>query len=247
MTQSPPPPPKPNRPRSLDLLRQGLPSFDWNAIPGKGYSIGKYPVTNAQFKLFMDAGGYANQQLWTQAGWQRCKNEKWNQPHFLMDAIWNEAEQPVVGVSWYEAVAYCLWLTDITSEKIMLPTEDQWQFAAQSDDGREYPWGNDWDCKKCNNSVSPCKNSQTSPVRQYEGNGDSPFGVVDMAGNVWEWCATDYYANNTNDVYRSADSRVLRGGSWLGDDTDYFQCDHRIGVIPHGRGVYWGFRLALSS
>jgi len=237
---------KPSRPRSLDLLRQGLPSFEWIAIPGKGYSIGKYPVTNAQFKLFMDAKGYQNQQWWTEAGWQRSETEKWTQPRYWTDKQFNGVEQPVVGVSWYESVAYCLWLSDVTGESIMLPTEDQWQYAAQGEDGRIYPWGNDWYCQKCNNSVEPCKSSCTSPVRQYEGKGDSPFGVVDMAGNVWEWCLTDS-KDQTNDIHGTTNNRMLRGGSWYLKFTSLFRCSDRSWGSPHYLNNGGGFRLALSS
>ncbi len=232
--------------RSLALLRQGLPSFDWIAIPSKGYSIGKYPVTNAQFKLFIDANGYANQQWWTEAGWHRRESKKWIQPRYWTDKQWNGTEHPVVGISWYEAVAYTSWLSEVTGEQIILPTEDQWRYAAQGEDGRRYPWGNDWDCQWCNNSVSPCKSDRTTPVRQYEGIGDSPFGVVDMAGNVWEWCLTDY-DTCANDIYSAADKRVLRGGSCGSLNADRFSCDYRDWNLPHGRSIGGGFRLALSS
>jgi formylglycine-generating enzyme required for sulfatase activity len=244
------------KPRSRDLLPQ---PFDWIEIPGKGYSIAKYPVTNAQFKLFIDAGGYTNRRWWTEAGWKaRAKRwewkdnelveigKPWSQPRYWKEAKWNGAEQPVVGASWYEAVAYCLWLSETTGEEIMLPTEDQWQYAAQGDDGRLYPWGNEWDCNRCNNRVKPCMSDRTSPVRKYEGKGDSPFGVVDMAGNVWEWCLTDY-EENTNDIHSTADSRVLRGGSWYLDYSHVFRCDFRGRDAPHFWGGYGGFRLALSS
>lgn len=251
------------KPRGLDLLRQGLPSFEWIAIPGKGYSIGKYPVTNAQFKLFMDVDGYQNQHWWTKGGWEaRGKGwewridaplpmlyetgKAWTQPRFWTDTQFNGAEQPVVGVSWYESVAYCLWLSDLTGESIMLPTEDQWQYAAQGDDGRQYPWGNDWDCHRCNNSVNPCKSDRTTPVGQYEGMGDSPFGVVDMAGNVWERCLTDY-DTCANDIYSAADKRVLRGGSWNNESTGFFRCAYRFRNYPVDRNLNGGFRLALSS
>jgi formylglycine-generating enzyme required for sulfatase activity len=94
----------------------------------------------------------------------------------------------------------------------MLPTEAQWQYAAQGTDGRTYPWGDEWDAARCNTSESGL--GKTTPVRQYEGRGDSPFGVVDLAGNVWEWCLTDY-EKNTNDVHSPATRRVLRGGAWF--------------------------------
>jgi len=221
--------------------------FAWVPIPGKGYSIAKYPLTNAQYKLFMDAGGYQQSKWWTKAGWKQRESDKWTEPRYWKDANWNGAEQPVVGVSWYEAVAFCLWLSEASGEKIMLPTEDQWQYAAQGDDGRAFPWGNDWDGARCNNSVKPFDSNQTTPVRQYEGKdkGDSPFGAVDMAGNVWEWCLTDFEAK-TNDVNSNANIRVLRGGSWYNDHSDFFRCDYRNSNSPH----YWdnnrGVRLALS-
>ncbi len=260
VTQTPPPPHKPLRPRSLDLLRKGLPSFEWIAIPGKGYNIGKYPVTNDQFKLFIEANGYQDEQWWTQAGWEaRAKGLEWNgkerawvvtndawiEPRYWTDTKWNGAEQPVVGVSWYEAVAYCLWLSDFTGESIMLPTEVQWQYAAQGNESRDYPWGSEWDCKKCNNSVKPCDSNQTTPVRQYEGKGDSPFKVVDMAGNVWEWCLTDY-EKQTNYLQSAANSRVLRGGAWDSSNSEYFRCANRVRSTPYVRNYGRGFRLALS-
>lgn len=133
----------------------------------------------------------------------------------------------------------------MTGENIMLPTEAQWQYAAQGDDGRTYPWGNDWDCKRCNNSVSPCSSNVTTPVTQYEGRnkGDSPFDVVDMAGNVWEWCLTDY-EKQTDDINSTANSRVLRGGSWDYKYTYNFRCGYRLKDNPHDGFDDIGFRVA---
>ncbi len=237
------------------------PPFAWIEIPGTGYSIAKYPVTNAQFARFVEAGGYSERKWWTRAGWDAKArgwvwdekkrdwtptNNAWTQPRFWLDSKWNGAEQPVVGVSWYEAVAYCLWLSDATNEKIMLLTEDQWQYAAQGDDGRNYPWGNEWDSSRCNNNVNSKGIGKTTPVRQYEGKGDSPFGVVDMAGNVWEWCLTDF-VNKTNDANNVATYRVLRGGSWNSNYTDTFRCDNRNGNASNIRDDGRGFRLSLSS
>ncbi|MBN2471217.1 MAG: SUMF1/EgtB/PvdO family nonheme iron enzyme [Anaerolineae bacterium] len=252
----------PAKPGSLELMPA---PFAWIEIPGghgsletdetevtlsipiERYWIAKYPVTNAQFTRFIEAGGYRERKWWTEAGWKQPEKSHWTEPRFWNNRKWNGAEQPVVGVSWYEAVAFCLWLSDVTGEKIMLPAEAQWQYAAQGDDGRAYPWGNDWDCKRCNTSVEPCKSTGTTPVTQYEGKhkGDSPFGVVDMAGNVWEWCLTDYN-NQTNDVNIGAERRVLRGGSWNNLNSAGFRCAFRNWYAPNDGHYLRGFRLARS-
>ena len=110
--------------------------FAWIDIPGKGYSMAKYPITSAQFAKFIEADGYNQKKWWTDAGWSQREKDKWTEPRYWQDTKWNGLEQPIVGVSWYEAVAFCLWMGD----KIMLPTEDQWQYAAKGDDSRDYPW-----------------------------------------------------------------------------------------------------------
>lgn len=219
--------------------------FDWIEIPRKGYSIAKYPITNAQFAKFIEAGGYKTQKWWTDAGWQQRQKDGWTEPRYWTDVKWNGAEQPVVGVSWYEAVAFCLWLSETTGENIMLPTEAQWQYAAQGNDGRAYPWGDAWNPDLCNNNVDKKGIGKTSPVRHYEGKGDSPFGVVDMAGNVWEWCLTDYH-NKTNDINSDATYRVLRGGSWSNADAGRFRCDSRGGSNPRNGDGGGGFRVSRS-
>jgi len=232
--------PAPAKPTSLSLLPT---PFNWIEIPKKGCSIAKYPVTNAQFAKFIEAGGYKNQQWWTKQGWEQRQKDKWIEPRFWGDSKCNGAEQPVVGVSWFESVAFCLWLSESTGEKIMLPTEEQWQYAAQGDDGRAYPWGNNWNRDLCNNNVDKKGIGKTTPVTQYEGKGDSPFGVVDMAGNVWEWCQTDY-DNKTNNINSNATLRVLRGGSWLNNYAANFRCDVRGWGDPNLRGNGGGLRLS---
>jgi len=228
--------------------------FAWVDIPARNrlfqksapaFRIAKYHVTNAQYRVFVEAGGYRERKWWTDAGWAAREREKWTEPRYWSDYKWNGNEYPVVGVSWYEAVAYCLWLSEALGEKIMLPMEDQWQYAAQGDDKRAYPWGNTWDGSRCNNRVGGQGIGKTTPVRQYEGKGDSPFGVVDMAGNVWEWCVTDYETKD-NDITMNSKYNVLRGGSWFNDATDYFRCDDRFGDTPHNFFGNRGFRFVLS-
>ena len=249
------------KPTAKDILPA---PFDWVEIPGgrgtmktneenvtlqiptETYWMGKYPVTNAQFAKFIEAGGYNNQKWWTQEGWQYRVDKGWAQPRDWGDSAWNGAEQPVIGVSWFEAVAFCQWLAEAaflpSGQKIMLPTEAQWQYAAQGTDGREYPWGNDFDKNRCNSKESGI--GKTTPVTRYAGKGDSPFGVVDMAGNVWEWCLTDYH-DLTNDVNTKANRRVLRGGSW-GNDHGLARAAYRDYGDPYRRGYVNGFVLVRA-
>lgn len=209
------------------------------------FAITKYPVTNAQYQVFVDADGYREQRWWTETGWQQRQVEGWRKPRYWRDQLWNGAEQPVVGISWFEAVAFCQWLSETVSETILLPTEQQWQRAAQGDDGRTYPWGNEWECQRCNSSVKPCDSSGTTPVRQYDGKGDSPFGVADMAGNVWEWCLTAYLTGKH--TIDGIDARVLRGGSWNDNLTVNFQCVWRDADDPYHWNNLRGFRLSRTE
>lgn len=236
------------KPRSIDLL---TPPFAWIDIPGTSgklwrgapYRIAKYPVTNKQFEQFIVEHAYLEPRFWTEEGWAIRDYELWRWPLKWQDEQWNTPDQPVVGVSWFEAVAFCLWLSDTTGEKIMLPTKDQWEFAAQGDDERRYPWGNKWSASRCNNNLDQKGIGRTTPVQQYEGKGDSPFGVVDMAGNVWEWSLTDL--EGANDVNREAEYRILRGGSWYNEDVMQFQCEMFFRDFPTSRQDHIGFRIVM--
>ncbi|MDX2078679.1 MAG: SUMF1/EgtB/PvdO family nonheme iron enzyme [bacterium] len=200
------------------------------------FQIAKYPITNAQYAKFIEAGGYNDKQWWTEAGWTarsenwqetydpdgpgghvggRVKTDiAWTEPSEWTPSSWNKEirhdDQPVCGVSWYEAIAFCRWLTHATGEAVTLPTDQQWQRAAGGDDGRLFPWGNEWDATRCANSIGT-RTHNRSLVYHYEGVGDSPFGVVDMVGNVEEWCLTAF-KTGANDLEGDA-SRVIRGGS----------------------------------
>lgn len=226
------------------------------------FTIAKYPVTNAHFAKFIDAGGYNNQRWWTQAGWEALENGwdyegndddgewlptgiSWKYPYLWKERLSNGLNHPVVGVSWYEAVAYCNWMSYDTGKIINLPTDQQWQRAAQGDDGRIYPWGNNWSQFRCNHNVGGKgdQESNTTPVTTYELQGKSPFGVVDLAGNVWEWCLTDDETGN-NDIHTDARLRVLRGGCSTNVDKNQFRCITRFSWKAYTRSEYYGFRIA---
>ena len=211
------------------------------------FMIGKYPVTNLEFKEFIRDGGYNNQDFWTPEGWQWRKDKEIVEPGNWHDRKWNGPNFPVVGVSWYEAAAYAGWLSRKTGENYALPTEAQWEKAARGTKILIYPWGNEFDKNLCNSWEGGLH--RTSPVGIFPG-GESPYGCVDMAGNVWEWC-NDWY---DRDYYKSCPGknpcgpstgshRVCRGGGWF-YVAGNCACAIRFRLHPGGRGFDLGFRLA---
>ena len=216
------------------------------------YWIGKTEVTNAQFRQFVDGDGYTNRAYWTEAGWAWRQAENITQPSSWDDPQWNGPDYPVVGVSWFEAVAYCRWLSKQTGIEFWLPSEAEWEKAARGADGRIYPWGNTWDTKRANSSESSL--NQTMPVGQYP-DGASPYGALDMAGNVWEWCATQSskpYPYQLEDEWQTvyletdAEYRAIRGGAWYWDSA-YARGAYRGSLNPRDRYVSRGLRVASHA
>ena len=150
---------------------------------------------------------------------------------------------PVVNVTWADAKAYAAWAG------AALPTEAQWEKAARGGDGRVFPWGNVWDAGKCNNSVrTDWHKNHTASVGSFAA-GASPYGVLDMAGNVWQWCS-DWYDENYywNSPARNplgpatGTERVLRGGAWFRFNAVFFRAAYRNSHDPTCRSNYYGFR-----
>ncbi len=221
------------------------------------YAIGRYPVTNAEFARFIEDGGYNRREFWTKAGWKQKESDGWTQPRFWDNEKWNDPSQPVVGVSWYEAVAYCNWLATRTGKPYRLPTEAEWEKAARGTDGRRYPWGNRWEPQNCNNKGNGP--GRTTPVGQYP-EGDSPYGAGDMVGQVWEWCSSKYggmdakpkfgYPYRPDDGREELDgddTRILRGGSWYSDHpAAVCRCGFRTWNGPGSGNFSGGFRCART-
>ncbi len=168
------------------------------------YFIAKYPVTNREFSKFVLSGFYQNRNYWENRPGLIGSNDDFSFTNYCNNNNLGNPEQPVVGVNWDEAIAYCRWISRMLGEEITLPTSNQWLRAAQGDERYKYPWGDEWDPNKCNHSVSLHTYGPT-PVKAYEKLGNvSPFGVVDMAGNVSEWCLnTEGTISTTNLASRS--------------------------------------------
>ena len=213
------------------------------------FMMGKYPVTNEEFKVFVDEGGYTNKEYWTKEGWKWKEKERISGPRYWHEGKWNRPNFPVVGASWYEAAAYADWLSKKTGNDYRLPSEAQWEKAARGADGREYPWGDNFDETKCNSSE--CKLGRTSPVGIFPTD-KSPYGCLDMAGNVLEWCSDwfdeDYYKKSPKknpQGPKSGSGRVLRGGGW-GGGASGCRAAYRSCGGPGGRYGGVGFRLLRS-
>lgn len=221
------------------------------------YAIGKYPVTNAQYRLFIEDGGYTEKwrSCWTDDGWQYADRGK---PRLWQDEQYNQPNQPVVGVNWYEAVAYANWLAATTGQPYRLPTEAEWERAARHTDGRTYPWGEDWRDGICNSKELGL--ARPAAVGSFPGD-TAVCGAQDMGGNVNEWCQTRWQDGNDKQYelpYQVDDgrenleggwrvTRVWKGGAYDDQQGTYSRCSSRVRPRPSGGGYrYGGFRVVVS-
>jgi len=247
------------------------------------YWLGKYPVTLGQFRKFVADTNYVTDAEKGKGSWQFWKGEwvvrldgNWKNPYFEQGE-----DHPVVSVSWNDAVEYCKWLSKKTGLYFKLPTAAQWEKGARGTDGRKFPWGNDkpdgtkanyadinyWN--KYKNARQPDKNindgyTETSPVGSYP-EGASHYGLMDMAGNVWEWCF-DVYDNNyyavspyknpsgPPDTGKPDQERVNRGGGSWTDRSGYItpkgghnlRSAARTGDEQNSSDDHMGFRICLD-
>ncbi|MCE7981452.1 MAG: hypothetical protein DYG89_09690 [Caldilinea sp. CFX5] len=292
-------------------------AYDWEKpacwTPVAAFDLAIYPVTNAEFACFMEAGGYDDLSLWRAAGqawlageskldaeteehyrwlhqqlvadtegfllklnavttlteqskdtyrwlaslsadenirtWTRWLSSEGQQrqPRLWQDGRFNRPNQPVVGVNWYEAMAYAAWLAKVTGRAYRLPSEAEWEWAARRN-CRRYPWGNTWDANACNWQGS--KLNRTNPVGVFAFSA-TPDGLHELAGNVYEWTTTlyrgyPYQAADGREDPNAEGRRVVRGGSWAVDQTRV-RCAFRYRDDPRGRNNSLGFRLARAS
>jgi len=253
-----------DRRKGVGLRKDGLPEIDWEVIPAGPFVMGpdrfskteeievdvgafriaRWPVTNVQYEVFVSDGGYTSKwrRCWTQAGWKwkgerrRPKDEGASEALLLPN-------HPRVVVTWYEAWAFSRWLAEKLGFEVRLPSEAEWEKAARGCDGRVYPWGEDFDATRCN--VLDTGIGTTSAVGAFP-SGSSPYGVLDMSGNVWEWCATTWrktYEEPAVEDPEGTASRVARGGSF-GIGQVFARCAFRHYNLPDDADALLGFRVS---
>lgn len=206
------------------------------------YLISKYPITWAQFRPFVEGDGYINRDYWTEAGWEWREENNGTQPRYWGDADENIPNHPMSGINWYEAYAYCQWMSKQLGFEIHLPTEAEWEKAARGPDGRTYPWGDEFDAAFCN--VEATGIGQPSAVGMFP-LGASPYGVLDMSGNVWEWCLTkwrDGYDAQADNRSEGDALRAVRGGDFNATFRTA-RCAARLSSYPNVADRGCGFRL----
>ena len=300
-------------------VKDGRPDIDWVEIPAGSFLMGtstdegygnekpahsvsfeqpfkmsRYPVTNAQFACFVEAGGYREERYWRTcdaalAWWQgqpadlsvlndspelKESYRQWFaqektrlQPWFWQDRKWNNPNHPVVGICWYEALAYCVWMNENrakagdTGGRVRLPTEDEWEYAARGEAGLRYAWGQEADASLGNYRETEL--ARTSTVGLFPPG--KAFDLDDMSGNVWEWASSQWgkqlgstefsydrwqerkgnERSGQRDYLNEYALRVVRGGAW-NSDADNLRCAIRDGSLPDSRFNDLGFRLVFG-
>jgi formylglycine-generating enzyme required for sulfatase activity len=234
----------------VGLDENGLPDIDWVEIPagpfiyGEGeyqqtidlsrYYISRYPVTNSQYQAFIDAEGYSDERWW-----QDLIKPEQEAPE------WKQGNRPRETVNWYEALAFSRWLSAQRGVEITLPTEQQWEKAARGTDGRIFPWGgkplSDNELSRYANRYANVESDywnlkQTTAVGMYP-QGSSPYGIMDMAGNLWELCLNKRDSNARN--------CILCGGSWNHSPFDARSFNRMFDFLDY-RDPDGGFRVVCS-
>lgn len=212
------------------------------------YGISRYPVTVAQYQSFVEAEGYGERDYWTKAGWDWREKENCTGPQTFGNPF-ELPNHPQVGVSWYEAAAFCNWLSGRIGYRVSLPSEAQWERSARHVDGRIYPWGNQEETgKRCNMADTGIGTTSAAGVFPM---GNVECGAADMAGNVWEWCSTKWrdgysdYEEEAEDGLEGTERRVLRGGAFY-IDANFVRCATRLRYVPDDGVRSIGFRVVAS-
>ena len=220
----------------------------------ESFAIAKYPITNAQYQHFIDAAnGQSNPHWWS---YSAEASQWWQDRPKPKPTAFTGANVSRTRVSWFDMMAFCAWLSselanqlrtspinidDVETWCVRLPTEQEWQRAAVGDTGWAYPWGNELDKNRANYGNV---NGRPLDVGSFP-QGQGPYGVMDMVGNLWELCRTAW-GQDDDDVTGYA-YRAARGGAWNVANPDYLQAIDRTGLAPRGRLNDAGFRCAYHD
>ncbi len=221
-----------------------------------GYWIDEYEVTNADYRVFVDNGGYLYASYWSAEGWQ-WKGDRVGPNDRECEQDLLAPDLPRTCITWYEAEAYARWRGG------RLPTEAEWEYAARGPDGRAFPWGDEFDGTRLNTCDATCPNAwralayddgyaRTAPVGSFPA-GRSWIGAYDLAGNVWEWTADWYdplYHQSGQAIDPAAPAtgieKVLRGGAWNMPGL-FSRTAYRDGVLPGSWSSIIGFRVVSDE
>ena len=228
-----------------------LPSMQTGAYEQRctGFRIGMFPVTNRQFRWFVDGNGYQDEHCWHPEGWTWRIARGITSPAYWNDPSWTIDNHPVVGVSWFEADAYCRWFSERSGKAFRLPTEAEWERAARGAAARTWPWGNVFDKNRANTAEAGIESTTCVGLLPF---GRSPEGLLDCAGNVLEWCVdmyagySRYQRDVTDSTTHSAALRAIRGGSWL-NGAIHAMCANRDFYPASDRHFDLGFRIAMDE
>jgi len=198
------------------------------------FKIAKYPVTNAQYDLFIQSDGYETSGYWENLMYEKSK--------LFSSQFTIQSDNPRVQVTWYEAIAFTRWLSEKSGRNVRLPTEWEWQWAAVGNTGWKYPYGEQWNVAKSNVRGNSIRNS--TPVTRYDAV-KTHFGVSDMTGNVWEWCLNAYDEPKYLSIEGNHE-RVIRGGSWESDEI-LASALFRGSLMPTDSDHTTGFRVIIPT
>lgn len=240
--------------KGVGLNENGLPDIEWCYIDRSSqirpFYISKYLITYSQFQKFLDApDGFEQEEWWDDFDGRYSMQSMAEQNHKF-------SNYPRDNVSWYQAVAFCKWLTNKlykfinllpqnTSDEwiIRLPTKEEWQMAASGGLSKNYyPWGTAWDSRLANTIEAGI--GRTTAVGMYP-LGKSPTSLMDIAGNVWEWCSSTQL-NQITGHYNTVDRQILCGGSYLSSKEEA-KCNSILKNYAYYRGGHYGFRTVLAQ
>lgn len=225
-------------PREQPLRSVQIPEFE----------IAHAPVTVSQYAVFLESGAANQQRWWSVTGWawRQALSDGWGREERSKPDRWEiqrrRQHHPVVGVTWFEAEAYCNWIADQKKLIVRLPSEEEWERAARGDDARPFPWGEEFDASLANTLESDYRD--TVEVASIPGDA-SPFGVLGMCGNVQEWTSSRY-PPLADEVFAADILQVVRGGSF--NDTVYgARISYRRAYPPGYFYPFLGFRVVVSA